>query len=397
MWVGAALPHGRRGARCRPSPATSSSTGAAPHHVGGGSHGSLHANDSLGTLLWCGTGPDAPTRATQWTLRDIVPMVASTSASPGLSAASCAARALLALAPARRPDALARRPSYGAPPPGWRWRRPTRCGRSPRGRRCAPRAAEAARTYGRVYLQEPRQRRWQVSFFAPPSAHGRARRSRRSSSTTAAGACSRAWTGYKVEWTMARGYPGAFGRDRQRAVDLARRCALLFVLPFARPPLRLLHLDLAGAARVLGLLRVLQRGARSTSRVPLRLSAARLPARAHADASPRGREPPPAAAARAGRRRCGIATVFLIGFRCGLNVVGSNVIDVGYASVIGADHFGCRPAALRPLPARQPARRHLRPGRSTTPTSPFEALLPVERRLGRPAGRARRRGRLRPR
>jgi hypothetical protein len=26
-------------------------------HVGGGSHGSLHANDSLGTLLWCGTGP----------------------------------------------------------------------------------------------------------------------------------------------------------------------------------------------------------------------------------------------------------------------------------------------------------------------------------------------------
>jgi len=32
--------------------------------------------------------------------------------------------------------------------------------------------------------------------------------------------------------------------------------------------------------------------------------------------------------------------VFVLGFRCGLNVVGSNVIDVGYASVIGADHFG---------------------------------------------------------
>jgi len=32
--------------------------------------------------------------------------------------------------------------------------------------------------------------------------------------------------------------------------------------------------------------------------------------------------------------------VFILGFRCGLNVVGSNVIDVGYASVIGADHFG---------------------------------------------------------
>ena len=26
-------------------------------HVGGGSHGSLHRTDSLGALLWCGTGP----------------------------------------------------------------------------------------------------------------------------------------------------------------------------------------------------------------------------------------------------------------------------------------------------------------------------------------------------
>jgi hypothetical protein len=44
------------------------------HHVGGGSHGSLHAVDSYGALIWCGTGPDADARA-QWTLRDVVPMV----------------------------------------------------------------------------------------------------------------------------------------------------------------------------------------------------------------------------------------------------------------------------------------------------------------------------------
>ena len=25
-------------------------------HVGGGGHGSLHRSDSLGALLWCGTG-----------------------------------------------------------------------------------------------------------------------------------------------------------------------------------------------------------------------------------------------------------------------------------------------------------------------------------------------------
>jgi hypothetical protein len=45
------------------------------HHIGGGSHGSLHANDSLGSLLWCGTGPDSADVREQWTLRDVVPMV----------------------------------------------------------------------------------------------------------------------------------------------------------------------------------------------------------------------------------------------------------------------------------------------------------------------------------
>jgi hypothetical protein len=45
------------------------------HHIGGGSHGALHANDSYGSLLWCGTGPDRADAREQWTLRDIVPMV----------------------------------------------------------------------------------------------------------------------------------------------------------------------------------------------------------------------------------------------------------------------------------------------------------------------------------
>jgi hypothetical protein len=44
------------------------------HHVGGGSHGALHANDSLGSLIWCGTGPSADARE-QWSLRDVVPMI----------------------------------------------------------------------------------------------------------------------------------------------------------------------------------------------------------------------------------------------------------------------------------------------------------------------------------
>ncbi len=44
-------------------------------HVGGGSHGSLHRSDSLGALLWCGTGPDSRTAHEQWSLRDIAPMI----------------------------------------------------------------------------------------------------------------------------------------------------------------------------------------------------------------------------------------------------------------------------------------------------------------------------------
>jgi hypothetical protein len=45
------------------------------HHIGGGSHGSLHANDSLGTLLWCGTGPEDSAARDQWALNDIAPLV----------------------------------------------------------------------------------------------------------------------------------------------------------------------------------------------------------------------------------------------------------------------------------------------------------------------------------
>jgi hypothetical protein len=44
-------------------------------HVGGGSHGSLHRSDSLGALLWCGTGPDSRRAHEQWSIRDVAPMV----------------------------------------------------------------------------------------------------------------------------------------------------------------------------------------------------------------------------------------------------------------------------------------------------------------------------------
>jgi hypothetical protein len=41
-------------------------------HVGGGSHGSLHRDDSEGVLLLCGLDP--PERE-QWSLTDVTPLV----------------------------------------------------------------------------------------------------------------------------------------------------------------------------------------------------------------------------------------------------------------------------------------------------------------------------------
>jgi hypothetical protein len=43
-------------------------------HVGGGSHGSLHAEDSLGALLLCGL--DGVPASEQWAIRDVAPLIA---------------------------------------------------------------------------------------------------------------------------------------------------------------------------------------------------------------------------------------------------------------------------------------------------------------------------------
>ncbi len=44
-------------------------------HAGGGSHGALHAGDSLGPMLFVGCGPDSAEAREQWTLRDVAPAV----------------------------------------------------------------------------------------------------------------------------------------------------------------------------------------------------------------------------------------------------------------------------------------------------------------------------------
>ena len=200
-----------------------------------------------------------------------------------------------------------------------------------------------------------------------------------------AAACSRPgpgsrWPGRWRAATRAR----SGGRSTRRGSG--SRCASCSSLPFLRPPLRLLHLDLAvllAFSVSYALLR--RRGARRLG--PGRVSAARLPARAHAGvAVARGRalrpagpadRPPLRLAVPAGFLVLGV--VFLVGFRIALNVADGNVIDVGYAGVIGADRIASRRRALRRLPRRQRARRHLRPGR-------LRRVRPVRARCCRGAG-----------
>ena len=118
---------------------------------------------------------------------------------------------------------------------------------------------------------------------------------------------------------------------------------LIFFFAFFdwRRPLRLVHLDLLVLLSFSALAVLLQ--PRRDRRVgAARLPGARLPADAHAGGRLRAR------AARARPARCAplvpvawlvIALIFLVGFRVGLNVTDSNVIDVGYSGVIGADRI----------------------------------------------------------
>ena len=194
---------------------------------------------------------------------------------------------------------------------------------------------------------------------------------------------------------MARGYPGAFGR-KSNALYIWLPLSVLFVLPFIDPrrPLRLRHLDLLVLSFFSVSLAFFNHG--------------------HIDVSVPLVYPPLVyllgACCSAGRRRgtrldplrllvpvswLAVATVFLVGFRVGLNVTDSNVIDVGYAGVIGADRLLHGKALYGHFP------RDNEHGDTYGPVN-YEAYVPavaiarLERALGRPAGRAHRLGVLRP-
>jgi hypothetical protein len=158
----------------------------------------------------------------------------------------------------------------------------------------------------------------------------------------ATGKVVQAWTGFQVAWTMARGYPGAFGR-RVSALYVWLPLCLLFLAPFipwrkeadGRRHWSLLHLDLVVLLAFSVSLAFFNHADIGLS-VPLAYPCllyllVRLLALAAGHGRPR-RLP----RITVPTRWLTVAIIFLVGFRVGLNIANSNVIDVGYAGVIGA-------------------------------------------------------------
>jgi hypothetical protein len=255
-------------------------------------------------------------------------------------------------------------PSYDRPPPGRRMTAREVLARAS----AAPkvRAARAAhpRAYERVYLAG--RGRWQYSLYA--SARDEVAQAFVDDRD---GRVLEAWTGAQVAWPMARGYPGAFGQSVNAPWVWIGLC-VLFLLPFARPPLRLLHLDLAvllAFSVSYAFFNAANLGISVPSAYPLlayllvrMLVAARRP-------------PPEPPRLLTGPGFLLVAIAFLAAFHVALNVVDGNVIDVGYASVIGADKLAAGAPLYGAFPPDNPHGDTYGPALYAA-YAPFEALLP---------------------
>ena len=227
-------------------------------------------------------------------------------------------------------------------------------------------------SFGGAYLKGPL--RWQVSYFS----RGGKKEIGQVIIDDRTGTVIEHWTGFQVAWTMARGYPGAFGRHAGALYVWLPLC-LLFLLPFInfRRPFSMLNLDLLMLlsfsvslaffnhahiyqsvplayppllyllARMLALLRRRRAGDRSPG--PLRLLI-----------------PAPWLA---------VGLIFLLSFRIALNVTDGNVIDVGYAGVIGAKRI----VEDRPLYGSWPSDNEH--GDTYGPVT-YEAYIPFQQLFG---------------
>jgi hypothetical protein len=152
-------------------------------------------------------------------------------------------------------------------------------------------------------------------------------------------AVTEAWTGPQVAWKMARGYEGAFGGRKINSVPVWLAFCVVFLLGLAdfRRPLSIRNLDLLVLLSFSVSLLYFNDGDIFTS-VPLAYPPLVYLLARCVWIGWRGQ---PVRAVRPLWPAWILlaATVFLAGFRIGLNLEDSNVIDVGYAGVIGAQRI----------------------------------------------------------
>ena len=147
-----------------------------------------------------------------------------------------------------------------------------------------------------------------------------------------------AWTGPQVAWKMARGTKGAFGGRQINSLPIWLGLCAIFLVGLAdwRKPLTMRNLDLLVLLSFSVSLWFFNRGdiftAVPLAYPPMAYLLARMVWSAWRGGPERGRAVWPV-------WLIASATVFLAGFRIGLNVRGANVIDVGYSGVIGAERI----------------------------------------------------------
>jgi hypothetical protein len=154
----------------------------------------------------------------------------------------------------------------------------------------------------------------------------------------ASGVVTESWTGPQVAWKMARGYKGAFGGAKINNPWLWGAFCLVFLIGLAdlRRPFSLRNLDLVMLLSPTASLWYFNHGDVFTA-VPLFYPALIWVVLRGVWIGVSGRGSPSRSVWPAWILLA--AAVFLGGFRIGLNVQASNVIDVGYSGVIGADRI----------------------------------------------------------
>jgi hypothetical protein len=212
----------------------------------------------------------------------------------------------------------------------------------------SPKVKAALRKYPKarpeVFLKGPND--WQVSWFTPGTGSDR-REIAQVKIADATGGILEAWSGPQVAWTMARGYAGAFGR-KVNSPWVWIPLSVLFIAPFLslrRRP-QWLHVDLL-VLLAFGVSVAFFNDASISTSVPIAsglllyvfFRALTLGYRRRTKLDADGEEPTRKLPLWVSPMWLAVALVFLVGFRIGLNVNSSNVIDVGYSGVIGADRL----------------------------------------------------------